>query len=100
MPSADYAVGYATAPALLGPYTKAADNPILVTSEGSSAAGPGHQAIVEGPGGGLWLAYHAWDKQAIGYESGGIRTMWLDELIVDNGTARVDGPDDRPQTAP
>jgi beta-xylosidase len=97
---AAYAVGYATASTVLGPYTKAPENPILATSDDASAAGPGHQSIIEGPGGGLWLAYHAWDKEAIGYEVGGIRTMWLDELFLEDGTARVEGPDDGPQPAP
>lgn len=95
-----YAVGYATASTLLGPYTKAPENPIVATSDDASAAGPGHQTIVEGPGGGLWLAYHAWDKEAIGYDAGGVRTMWLDELVLQDGTARVDGPDGEPQPAP
>jgi beta-xylosidase len=95
-----YAVGYATASTVLGPYTKASENPILATSDDAPAAGPGHQSIVEGPGGDLWLAYHAWDEQAIGYEVGGVRTMWLDELILEDGMARVEGPDSEPQPVP
>jgi beta-xylosidase len=95
--SPDYAVGYATARRVLGPYRDGPGNPILHSR--GSAAGPGGQAVVRS-GGGLWLAYHAWDAAAVGDEAGGQRSLWLDRLAFVNGRPRVDGPTDTPQAAP
>lgn len=101
--SVRYAVGYATADALEGPYTDAQENPILSTDFESAAelglAGPGHQAIFTDDEGDLWMAYHAWPNTAIGDDSVG-RHLWLDELLFEDGRAVVDGPDVGPQTAP
>ena len=96
--SPDYAVGYATATKVLGPYRDGTGNPIL-RSHGS-AAGPGGQAVVTDGHGGLWLAYHAWDSAAVGDEAGGQRSMWLDRLSFQGGRPRVAGPTDGPQKAP
>jgi beta-xylosidase len=104
---ATYAVGYATADTVTGPYTDAEENPILHATfedlradDTLGAAGPGHQSIVEDAEGDLWLAYHAWSPEAIGYERGGDRSMWLDELRFEDARLVVDGPDVGPQTAP
>jgi beta-xylosidase len=96
--SSRYAVGLATAKAVLGPYTDAPGNPILATGT-AAANGPGGQAIVRGPGGGLWFAYHAWGE-LVGDDAGGQRSMWLDRLSFENGRPRVAGPTDTPQEAP
>ncbi|HEV3465306.1 MAG TPA: glycoside hydrolase family 43 protein [Actinomycetota bacterium] len=96
--SPDYAVGYATAAKVLGPYRDAPGNPIL-RSRGE-AAGPGGQAVVDAGDGDLWLAYHAWDSGAVGDEAGGQRSLWLDRLRFQDGRPRVDGPTDTPQAAP
>lgn len=53
-----YEVAYATSPALLGPYVKAA-TPLLSTPL-LGVDGPGGQALATGPGGGTLLAFHAW----------------------------------------
>jgi beta-xylosidase len=103
--SRNYAVGYATATELLGPYTDAPENPILATqvefgSPPGSPAGPGHQSIVADDDGDLWLAYHAWDSGLIGDQVGGRRAMWIDELRFEDGRAIVDGPDVGPQPRP
>ncbi len=98
--SESYATGYATSNSVTGPYKDAPENPILKTREGSEAAGPGHQSVIGGPRGGLWMAYHAWDKDAIGDLNGGMRSLWLDELVFENGKPVVKGPDDGPQPAP
>jgi beta-xylosidase len=95
--SADYAVGYATSTDVLGPYTDAPENPILRTKP--PAAGPGHQSIVTDDDGDLWMTYHAWDYSFIGYPQGR-RAMWIDELVFENGKARVLGPDAVPQAVP
>lgn len=104
---ASYAVGYATADAVTGPYKEAEENPILHATFDDLrddpelvAAGPGHQSIVTAEDGGLWIAYHAWNRTAIGYERGGDRTMWIDPISFEDGRAIVRGPTGTPQEAP
>jgi beta-xylosidase len=103
--SRDYAVGYATADAIEGPYTDAAENPILSTqvpfgSPPGDPAGPGHQSIVADDEDDLWLVYHAWDSGRIGDSLGGRRAMWIDELVFEAGKPFVKGPDSDPQPRP
>jgi beta-xylosidase len=99
-----YAVGYATAPRVTGPFRDAAENPILASAWGrpetSRARGPGHQSIVATPEGGLWMAYHAWDEDAVGYANFGQRSLWIDPLTIEDRKAIVKGPTDGPQPAP
>ena len=104
---ASYAVGYATADTVTGPYVEAEENPVLhatfddLRSDPSLvAAGPGHQSIVADEDGDLWMAYHAWNRTANGYERGGDRTMWIDELQFAEGRPTIDVPDAAPQQAP
>ena len=94
--SARYAVGYATATAVLGPYTKAAENPIL--NSAGSAAGPGGESVVAAPDGQLWVVYHAWAPGAIG--AGQLRSMWIDRLHLNGNRAVVDGPTSSSQPSP
>ena len=96
--SADYAIGYAVAERLLGPYRDAADDPLVASGEG--AAGPGGQAIVTEPDGDQWLLYHAWDAQRIGDDVGGRRALWLDPLRFEAGRPIVEGPNGDPQPLP
>ncbi len=105
--AATYAVGYATADNVLGPYTDAEENPILHGDLADlnadpelQAAGPGHQSIIADDDGDLWMAYHAWDRDAIGYDRAGARTMWIDELVFEDGAPVLLGPDSEPQPAP
>ena len=93
---AEYAVGYATADSLLGPYVDAEENPILATAEvaGIPPYGPGHQAVVADDDGDLWMLYHAWNPSFTE------REMWIDELVFEDGTPRIDGPDTGPQAVP
>jgi beta-xylosidase len=56
-----YAVGYAQADTILGPYTKAPD-PFLATSlQRPPILGPGGQDIVLDAKGNTWMLFHAWD---------------------------------------
>lgn len=103
--SRDYAVGYATAESVEGPYTDATENPILATevpfgSPPGDPAGPGHQSIVADDDGDLWLVYHAWDSGLIGDSIGGRRAMWIDELVFEDGRPVIKGPDADPQPRP
>jgi beta-xylosidase len=99
-----YAVGYATSKKVLGPYVDARENPILASAWGrpvtSRARGPGHQSVVAAPGGQLWMAYHAWDQDAVGYGNFGSRTVWIDKLELAGAKAVVHGPTDGPQPIP
>jgi beta-xylosidase len=54
-----YAIGYATAPSVLGPYTKAED-PLLTTRDAPEYVGPGGQDVVVGPDGEDVLVFHSW----------------------------------------
>jgi hypothetical protein len=72
--SAGYATGYATCDAPLGPCAKVTvDRPLLGSTE--EAAGPGGATVIAGPSGDRWLAYHAWDPDAVGYANGGARSL-------------------------
>jgi beta-xylosidase len=54
-----YGIGYATAKSPLGPWKKAASNPLLKTMPGTGISGPGHNSIVASPDGKeLWIVYH------------------------------------------
>ena len=96
--SYEYGVGYATSRTVTGPYSKPTDEPILVGA--GRAAGPGHPGVFVNRDGDLWVAYHAWELGKVGYEFGGRRSMWIDELVMDGGTPRILGPDDGPQPTP
>jgi beta-xylosidase len=101
----DYAVGYATAKDLLGPYTDGPENPILKTtapvgSPPGQAAGPGHQSVVQDDDGELWMVYHAWDVARVGDEISGTRSLWIDPLTFEDGKPVVHGPNASPQPVP
>ncbi|WP_435019339.1 glycoside hydrolase family 43 protein [Tundrisphaera sp. TA3] len=95
-----YAIGHASAPALLGPYRKTPE-PLLGSAEGR-VYGPGHQSLIEAPDGSTWVLYHAWDAQGepnyAGNRSG--RTLRLDPVIWEGDTPRIPGPSTTPRPAP
>jgi beta-xylosidase len=99
-----YSIGYARSKKLTGPYVDAPENPIVSSawdpSVTSRARGPGHQSIVEDDDGELWMAFHAWDQDAVGYSNGGMRAMWIDKLTFDGAKPVVDGPTDAPPPIP
>jgi hypothetical protein len=82
----------------LGPCEKrTAGQPILASTEGE--AGTGGASVVTGPAGDHWLAYHAWTPGAIGYDSGGARSLrfasltWeVDQLAVTRQTPPTPQP--------
>jgi beta-xylosidase len=59
---ADYAIGYATARSLDGPYLKAGEPLLSTRSSGGAFLGPGGQDIVTAPDGHDRLVFHAWDE--------------------------------------
>ena len=93
-----YAVGYATATRVTGPYKKAPENPILVSK--GEVAGPGHQTVVTDGAGRTWLAYHAWTAGRTSDAVGGYRSLRLDPVTFSGGRVKVAGPTLAPQRAP
>lgn len=89
-----YAVGYATADDVLGPYTKAPTPLLATTTERGITLGPGGQDIVADDDGDLWMVYHAWDP-SLSY-----RHMNIDELVWEGDRPVVKGPDRLPQPRP
>jgi beta-xylosidase len=82
-----YAVGFAQGRSPRGPFTKVTtEHPWLST--GPNAAGPGGQCIVYGADGATYLAYHAWDPGAVGYEAGGARKLHIDRFTISPGGPR------------
>lgn len=92
----DYAMGYATAPSPLGPFTKYARNPILRGTP--HVTGPGGGSVVQGLHGGWWLVYHAWSGSP-GYASS-VRNLRIDPLQWKGESVSVRGPTTTPQPAP
>ena len=90
-----YAEGYATCSAPLGPCKDSAA-PILASSD--RAAGPGH-AFVLSVRNRTWIFYHAWPPNAIGSARPG-RQVWLDPVEWTAQGPKVDGPGAEPQARP
>jgi beta-xylosidase len=75
--NATYAVGVASAPSPLGPYTKAGA-PILATNAGW--VGPGHCSVVDTPAGDTAMVYHAWIPGHVN-GAGDVRVGLLDAVV-------------------
>ena len=93
-----YGVGYAVADDPLGPFVKAAENPILAARI-PGVSGPGHNAVVPSPDGSeLFIVYHThMDVDA----PSGRRQVAIDRLGFDaDGRMYVDGPTITPQPLP
>ncbi|MEP6748221.1 MAG: glycoside hydrolase family 43 protein [Bacteroidota bacterium] len=94
----NYAVGYATSPSPLGPFTKAANNPVLEknTSKGGTVTGTGHNNIFWSPDKKeMFCVYHA-RTTATGDE----RVVFIDRMKVSSGKLTVAGPSISPQALP
>ncbi len=72
--SVDYAVGYATAPTPIGPFTKYKRNPVFQNLP--SIYGPGHGSVIRDRTGALWHLYH----QKTGASEGWARDICLDPV--------------------
>jgi beta-xylosidase len=93
----DYAIGYAVADALTGPYTKITQDGPLFAKRGE-VAGPGGQEFFTDAAGNLWMAYHAWHARNVGYANLGQRSLRLERVVFVNGKPVISGPtvDPRP----
>ena len=93
-----YAIGYATASSPLGPYRKAANNPVLQrnTAQGGSVTGTGHNSIAYSPDGKeMFCVYHARTAK-----TGEDRVVCLDRMQVAKGIIKVMGPTTTSQKMP
>jgi beta-xylosidase len=73
-----YAIGYATADSPLGPFTKYPGNPIA--HRGNGIFGPGHNCVVTGPDGRLWMLYHQKNTEKVDWD----RFLALDPIWFDD----------------
>ena len=94
-----YGVGYATAPAPLGPWTKSDTNPILSQDPKNGVSGPGHSSIIRSPDGQeTFIVYHS---HADPERPSPRRVLNIDRLVVTpDGQLRVVGPTRSPQPVP
>ena len=76
--SSNAAIGYARCFSPLGPCINASILGPWMASQGSRLGPSGPDVFVDGSGA-TRLAYHAWTG-AVGYESGGRRSLWIDTL--------------------
>lgn len=87
----NYAVGYATSDSPLGPFTKAANNPILQKNveQGGIVTGTGHNSITWSPDGEEMLCVYHGRTSATGDN----RVVFIDHMeVLDDGTLVVNGP--------
>lgn len=93
-----YAIGVASAPTPLGPWTKDPANPIAGTVPELRVSGPGHNSVAWSPDGTeMFMVYHAhadYDKPS------GLRTVNIDRLCLEGEYLRLDGPTRTPQPLP
>jgi beta-xylosidase len=76
-------MGYATCRSVTGPCTDQSVWAQWVGSHGL-AVGPSGPTVFTIPGGGLAVAYHAWTG-GVGYQNGGVRSLWIDTLGFSQG---------------
>lgn len=89
--SADYAVGYAIAEAITGPYRKVTTDGPLFAKRGN-VAGPGGQEFFRDVKGNQWMAYHAWDARFVGYAKLGRRGLRIDRVTFVGDMPMLHGP--------
>ena len=88
-----YGVGFATAPAPRGPWTKYHANPIL--KSGREVRGPGHHSVVTGPDGATpWVVYHGYVPGQKG------RKVFIDRLFWAGDRLVIAGPTGGEQDVP
>ncbi|WP_276482627.1 glycoside hydrolase family 43 protein [Paraflavitalea pollutisoli] len=95
----NYAVGYGTGTSPLGPFKKAANNPVLQKNveQGGIVTGTGHNSIAYSPDGKeMFCVYHGRTAK-----TGDQRVVFIDRMkIQKNGQLVVEGPKTVPQPMP
>jgi len=93
-----YAIGYATATNPLGPYKKAANNPVLQKNndKGGEVSGTGHNSITYSPDGKeMFCVYHGRTAK-----TGNERVVFIDRMTVKDGIITIAGPTTTAQKMP
>ena len=93
-----YAIGYATATSPLGPYKKAANNPVLQKNndKGGEVSGTGHNSITYSPDGKeMFCVYHGRTAK-----TGNERVVFIDRMTVKDGIITIAGPTTTAQKMP
>jgi beta-xylosidase len=83
-----YAVGFATAAAPLGPFRRATETGPWLAS-GPGMAGPGGAEVFTDALGEWRIAFHAWTPPKVGYDRGGVRSLWIEPLRFEDGHPRL-----------
>ena len=95
----NYAVGYATSKNPLGPFVKAANNPVLQKNveQGGTVTGTGHNSITYSPDGKeMFCVYHGRTTA-----TGDKRVVFIDRMkVLKDGKLVVEGPTTQPQPMP
>lgn len=95
----NYAIGYATSKNPLGPFTKAANNPVLQKNveQGGVVTGTGHNSVTWSPDGKqMFCVYHGRTNK-----TGNERVVFIDKMQVSNsGVLSVTGPTTSEQPVP
>ena len=91
--SSHYCVGYATATAPLGPYTKSPDNPIVI-GDGVTTSGTGHcNSLLSSDGTERYMIYHSHFDVKDTDNPIANRTPCCDKMIIrEDGSLVVNGP--------
>lgn len=92
---AHYAVGYATSKNPLGPFVKAANNPVLQENrtKGGTVVGTGHNMVLTMPDSTMYCVYHG--RMTTNPNE---RVVLINKMKVDeNGVLTVEGPTTTPQ---
>lgn len=94
-----YGIGYATATAPLGPWTKSPGNPFVSQEPTIGVSGPGHNCVIASPDGKeLFMVYHSHSDPA---KPSGRRVVNLDRLTIQaDGSLKLTGPTRSPQPLP
>ena len=86
----NYAVGYATSKHPMGPFAKAANNPVLQknSSKRGNVTGTGHNMVLTLPDKQKLCVYHARTR-----DSGNQRVVFIDKITIDkDGVLSVNSP--------
>ncbi|HKY56247.1 MAG TPA: family 43 glycosylhydrolase, partial [Anaerolineales bacterium] len=96
--SREYSVGYAVAESPIGPFSKAAHNPIL-SSLNDEISGPGHNSVTTSPDGSeLFIVYHIHTDPK---NPGSNRQVCIDRMgFREDGSLYITGPTNTPQEIP
>ena len=90
--SCRYAIGYALAPSIFGPYRKPSETSWVASTAG--VCGPGGEDIIDTSDGNSWMVYHSWEKGRA------YRAMDLDQIRWVGDHPILDGPSRVPEVAP